>query len=42
MDNQQIIAQGNLKYKDGRKWKTHWGVVIKLSPVAGQFIRTFL
>ncbi|XP_065350266.1 uncharacterized protein LOC135946132 [Cloeon dipterum] len=33
VDNNAII-EGAMKFRDGRKWKSRWGVMTKLSPVA--------
>ncbi|CAB3381040.1 Hypothetical predicted protein [Cloeon dipterum] len=37
VDNNAII-EGAMKFRDGRKWKSRWGVMTKLSPVAGKRI----
>ena len=42
MNGLHIIAQGNVRIKDGRKWKYRWAVIVKLSPVAGKFIYIIL
>ncbi|XP_064457837.1 uncharacterized protein LOC135368468 isoform X2 [Ornithodoros turicata] len=34
MCDPRTVIEGSLKYRDGRKWKSRWCVVTKLSPVA--------
>ncbi|XP_067120734.1 uncharacterized protein [Centruroides vittatus] len=34
MADPRTLVEGSLKYRDGRKWKSRWCVVSKLSPVA--------
>ncbi|KAL3260104.1 hypothetical protein MRX96_016571 [Rhipicephalus microplus] len=34
MCDPRTVIEGSLKYRDGRKWKSRWCVVSKLSPVA--------
>uniref|UniRef100_A0A8C6WIN4 Docking protein 7 n=1 Tax=Neogobius melanostomus TaxID=47308 RepID=A0A8C6WIN4_9GOBI len=32
-----VVAEGQVKFRDGKKWKTRWVVLRKPSPVAGTF-----
>uniref|UniRef100_A0A3B4A847 IRS-type PTB domain-containing protein n=1 Tax=Periophthalmus magnuspinnatus TaxID=409849 RepID=A0A3B4A847_9GOBI len=32
-----VVAEGQVKFRDGKKWKTRWVVLRKPSPVAGNF-----
>ncbi|KAH7979432.1 hypothetical protein HPB49_009411 [Dermacentor silvarum] len=36
MCDPRTVIEGSLKYRDGRKWKSRWCVVSKLSPVAAE------
>ncbi|CAG0881916.1 unnamed protein product [Cyprideis torosa] len=35
MSASNVIIEGYVKHRDGKKWKTRWAVLTRLSPVAG-------
>uniref|UniRef100_A0A6P7GQU0 Protein Dok-7-like n=1 Tax=Diabrotica virgifera virgifera TaxID=50390 RepID=A0A6P7GQU0_DIAVI len=37
VDNSCVI-EGTVKFRDGKKWKSRWCVMRKLSPVAGMYL----
>ncbi|CAH1794192.1 unnamed protein product [Owenia fusiformis] len=40
MADVHLLIEGPLKYRDGRKWKSRWCIIRKLSPVADQLLVT--